>query len=396
MSTATSTAATPLILYVDDERPNRIVFETSFAQKFTIKSVADAKTALDVLAQTEVAVILTDMRMPDMDGDQLLRIVKERWPGTVRVVITAFSDIEPILTAINEGLVARYVIKPWDRAELEQLLRWALEAWSFGRESAALQRRLLETERLATLGTIAGAVVHDLNQPLIGLVMNSDRLTELAEAAPPLRRLLNGDELREDDRQRVEELADELAELAIDVQGGAAHLRNLISGLGQFLRAAPVDTAPPATDPLPIVRNAMAVCQDIAVRARGLIHYEGPGELPKVRIAATELTQVLINLVANAAQALLARGKPDGRVTVFARADDAVVRFQVKDDGVGMPPEVLAKVGTPFYTTRREGTGLGLSQCQRLVGKAGGTFRIDSEQGAGTTVTFALPIAGTT
>jgi DNA-binding NtrC family response regulator len=189
--TATSATPTPnpapLILYVDDERPNRIVFEQSFGSRFHVRSVVDAAAALEVLSQNEVAVVITDMRMPGMSGDELLRIVKERWPGTVRVVITAYSDIEPILIAINEGLVARYVVKPWQRAEVEQLLRWAIEAWSFGRESGALQRRLLETERLATLGSIAGAVVHDLNQPLIGLVMNTDRLTELGSAGPALR-----------------------------------------------------------------------------------------------------------------------------------------------------------------------------------------------------------------
>jgi signal transduction histidine kinase len=58
-----------------------------------------------------------------------------------------------------------------------------------------------------------------------------------------------------------------------------------------------------------------------------------------------------------------------------------------------MPPEVLARVGTPFFTTRREGTGLGLAQCQRLIGTAGGRFRIESEQGVGTKVTITLPTA---
>jgi signal transduction histidine kinase len=333
------------------------------------------------------------MRMPGMSGDELLRIVKDRWPATIRVVITAFSDIEPILTAINEGLVARYLVKPWERAEVEQLLRWGLEAWAFGRESAALQRRLLETERLATLGSIAGAVVHDLNQPLIGLVMNAERLTELAMAAPALRRLLDGAPVSDEERGDLGDLGEELADLATDLASGAAHLRNLISSLGQFLRAQPSDTTGIATDVLPIIRHAMAVCQDIAVRARGLILYEGPGELPFVRVSATELTQVLINLVANAAQAVLARGRSDGRVTVLARAADQTVNLQIRDDGVGMSAEVLAKVGTPFFTTRREGTGLGLAQCQRLIGKAGGTFKIESEEGVGTTVNIALPIA---
>jgi signal transduction histidine kinase len=396
MTTPTQTpppGTPPLIVYVDDERPNRIVFEQAFGRQFHLKAVADGNAALEILASQDVAVVVTDMRMPGMSGDELLRIVKDRWPATIRVVITAFSDIEPILTAINEGLVARYLVKPWERAEVEQLLRWGLEAWAFGRESAALQRRLLETERLATLGSIAGAVVHDLNQPLIGLVMNAERLTELAMAAPALRRLLDGAPVSDEERGDLGDLGEELADLATDLASGAAHLRNLISSLGQFLRAQPTDTTGIATDVLPIVRHAMAVCQDIAVRARGLILYEGPSELPLVRVSATELTQVLINLVANAAQAVLARGRSDGRVTVLARAADQTVNLQIRDDGVGMSAEVLAKVGTPFFTTRREGTGLGLAQCQRLIGKAGGTFKIVSEVGVGTTVNIALPIA---
>jgi two-component system, NtrC family, sensor kinase len=387
----------PLVLYVDDERPNRIVFEQSLGMEFNIKVCADGKSALSVLETEDVAVLITDMRMPEMTGDQLLRIVKERWPGTIRAVITAYSDIEPILESINEGLVARYIVKPWQRDELIQLLRWGTEAWTFGKESAALQRRLLETERLATLGSIAGAVVHDLNQPLAGLVINSDRLLQIAEAAEPLKQLLAGKHLDREDRERVDELSQELAELSRDLHENAVHLRAVTQSLAQFLYHRPAEPTapPPATDPLPLVRNAIAVCHDIAVRAQGSIAYDGPRSLPKVRMPATELTQVLINLVSNAAQAVLATGQSERRVDVVVHSDAQLVIFEIRDQGVGMSPEVLGRVGTPFFTTRKEGIGLGLAQVQRLVGKSGGSFRIDSTLGRGTTVTFTLPIAQT-
>jgi two-component system response regulator PhcR len=388
----TSSEARPLVLYVDDEPANRIVFEQSLAEDFRIRTAPDAASALAILEEVEVAVLVTDMRMPGMTGDQLLAIVKERWPAVVRIVITAYSDIDPILRAINEGLVARYVIKPWHLDELIQLLRWAIEAWSFGKESAMLQRRLLETERLATLGSVAGAVVHDLNQPLAGLVINSDRLVEVAEAVEALPGLLAGGRLAPQDRHRLEELTEELPELARDLHENAVHLREVTAGLSQFLYARIAEEPARAIDPMPLVKNAIAVCRDVAVRARGHIIYEGPAILPRVRIGATELTQVLINLISNAAQALLARARPDGRVRVTARNDDALVTFHIQDDGVGMAPEVLARVGTPFFTTRQGGIGLGLAQCQRLVGKSGGSFRIDSQPGVGTTVTFALPV----
>jgi len=115
--------------------------------------------------------------------------------------------------------------------------------------------------------------------------------------------------------------------------------------------------------------------------------------LPRVRMSATELTQVLINVVANGAQAVAARGVPHGRVSISAKSADDMLELQIRDDGVGMSPEVLSRVGTPFFTTRPEGTGLGLAQCQRLVGTVGGRFRIESEHGIGTTVTIILPLA---
>jgi signal transduction histidine kinase len=385
----------PLILYVDDERPNRIVFEQSLAGELNVRCVPDAASALAVLDQVEVAVVVTDMRMPQMAGDELLRIVKARWPATIRMVITAHSEIEPILTAINDGLVARYLIKPWQRSELVQVLRWAVEAWSFGRESGALQRRLLETERLATLGSIAGAVVHDLNQPLAGLTINATRLLDHADAAEPLRRWLAGAPPDLDDRDRLNELAVELAELARDLHASALHLRGVTSSLGQYLYARPGPRPPASTDPIPVVRDAISACHDLAIKARGQIRYDGPAAVAPVRIDATELTQVMINLIANAAQALLASPRRDGsgRVTVVARPGGGIVTLEVHDNGVGMSADVLARVGTPFFTTRDDGIGLGVAQCQRLVGAAGGTFRIDSEPGVGTTVTATLPTA---
>ena len=112
-----------------------------------------------------------------------------------------------------------------------------------------------------------------------------------------------------------------------------------------------------------------------------------------VTMDPTELTQVVINVVANAAQALQRRDVPGGSVTVNLSEDDENVTFIVRDDGPGMPPDVLAKVGTPFFTTRQSGTGLGVMQSRRLVEKARGQFKIESEQGVGTTVTFTVPKA---
>ena len=383
----------PLILYVDDERGNRVVFEQSLNAEFNLLTAQNAAEALQLLAQHEVAVVVSDIRMPSMTGEELLRIVKERHPQTIRMVVTAYADVEPILRAINEGLVARYIIKPWIRTELVQVLRWAIEAWTFSRDSAALHRRLLETERLATLGSIAGMLVHDLKQPLMSLLVNVEHLRELANAAPLLRDALLQAPIPPAQRARLIELIDDLDPVTSDLRTSGNHLSELISGLRELGRPRDPRTQASATDPLPIVRHAMAVCQELAIPARASIGYEGPGELPRVRMPATELTQVLINVVANGAQAVAARGMPHGKVSIVARSEADMLELQIRDDGVGMAPEVLSRVGTPFFTTRADGTGLGLAQCQRLIGTVGGRFRIESERGIGTTVTIILPTA---
>lgn len=381
----------PRVLYVDDERTNLVVFEHSLPE-FEVRVADSGEAALAILGSEEIAVLVTDMRMPGMNGEELLRVVKERHPGVIRMVVTAHQDIGPILRAINEGLVARYIIKPWEHGELVQILRWACEAWTFGRDSAALHRRLLETERLATLGSIASLLVHDLRQPLMSLLINIEQLRELSTAMPELRAFADTAAVPPDMRELLRYLTGDLGPISEDLKAAADHLGSMIDSLRNFGRPQDM-VGVPSTDPLPIVRHSMAVCQELVVKVQASIGYEGPQVLPRVRISSTELMQVLINLVANAAQAIAARGQPNGKVAIGVQTTDAMLEICVRDTGIGMSQETLGRVGTPFFTTRPDGTGLGVAQCQRLVGIAGGRLRFHSEPGVGTTVTISLPLA---
>jgi signal transduction histidine kinase len=381
-----------LIIYVDDERPNRIVFEQSFGNRFNVRALPSAAAALELLRNETAAVLITDQRMPDMSGHELLVRVKQLYPEMIRVVITAYSDLDPILAAVNEGLVARYIIKPWDRAEVEQILLWSLEAFSLGRQKSALQLRLMQTERLVTLGSMAAAVLHDLHQPLTNLTVNVERLAEVGKNLDKVKALMDapGVTLSKKDRAVLTELVTEMPELARDLLTSCTVMTNMTVGLKQFLKAEPTPE-PTGVDPVPIIQYAIGVCRETAVRARGRISYEGAASMPKLHIGSTELTQVLINVVANGAQALLARNKSGGRVVVTAVDSPEGVVITVDDNGPGMSSDVLRKVGTPFFSTRPEGTGLGVAQCRRLVEGAGGTFNINSVEGQGTKVQFTIP-----
>jgi signal transduction histidine kinase len=382
----------PLVLYVDDERPNRIVFEQSLKTEFRIKTLPDAKSALELMATTEVAVLVTDVRMAEMDGLELLRIARDRHPQTLRMVITAFSDIDPIVRAINEQLVARYIIKPFERTELAQVLRWATEVWAFGKQSAEVLRRMLETERLATIGGLTSLYLHDLRTPLMAATNALDELRALVGATPELRAAIEKAPLDAKVKATLlanisgaPELLDELEQSTKQTTGMVVELHDFVSG------RAPKER--PVIDPLPVIQHILNMFSRIDTYRAAKIGYVGPAELPAIRMSPIALTQVLQNLVGNAAQAVIARNIPELHVEVEARPTGDMLEVRVRDEGGGISPEVLRKIGTPFFTTRAEGTGLGIANCQRLVGTAGGRLKIESEQGVGTLVTVLLPIA---
>lgn len=392
MSEASQNAASPLVLYVDDERANRIVFEQSLKTEFHIKSVPDVKSALEVLDREDVAVLVTDIRMPEVDGLQLLRTAKDRHPQTLRMVVTAYSDIDPILRAINEGLVARYIVKPWDRDELVQVLRWATELWTFGKDSAQLLRRLLETERLASLGGLAALYLHDLQTPIMVVNNLIDELRAISDAVPTLHAAIEQAPIDDRIKARILQKVDDTPEIVQDAKQASALIKDMIAGLSDYIRNKK-PTEAPVIDPTPIIQFTVNMFQRIAVEKAAQIGYQGAKQLPHVRISPVDLTQVLVNLVNNATQAVQARGEPNRHVALEARVQGDLLEILVRDDGIGMPAEVLRKVGTPWFSTRPEGTGLGIANCQRLIGRAGGRMRIESEPGVGTTVTILLPTA---
>jgi signal transduction histidine kinase len=392
MSEAPQNAARGLVLYVDDERANRIVFEQSLKSEFLIKSVPDVKSALEVLDREDVAVLVTDIRMPEVDGLQLLRAAKDKHPQTLRMVVTAYSDIDPILRAINEGLVARYIVKPWDRDELAQVLRWATELWTFGKDSAQLLRRLLETERLASLGGLAALYLHDLQTPIMVVNNLIDELRAVADAVPTLHAAIEQAPIDDRIKSRLLQKVDDTPEIVQDAKQASALIKDMIAGLSDYIRNKK-PTEVPIIDPAPIIQFTVSMFQRITVEKAAHIGYRGSKQLPHVRISPVDLTQVLVNLVNNATQAVQARGEPNRHVALDARVQGDMLELLVRDDGIGMSAEVLRKVGTPWFSTRPEGTGLGIANCQRLIGRAGGRMRIESEPGVGTTVTILLPTA---
>ncbi len=132
------------ILVVDDEQDNLDAFRFNFRKTFDILTASGGAEALQILEDKEVAVVVTDQRMPKMTGVELLREVRSRQPEAVGIILTAFTDVDVLVEAINLGQVYRYITKPWDAKEVRGVLQYAIERFHLQRENKKLAAQLAE------------------------------------------------------------------------------------------------------------------------------------------------------------------------------------------------------------------------------------------------------------
>ncbi|HZX16932.1 MAG TPA: ATP-binding protein [Pseudomonas sp.] len=267
------------------------------------------------------------------------------------------------------------------------------------------QTQLVQSEKMASLGQMVAGVAHELNTPL-GYVKNNVQLLrelsaplfELAEAQAALGDCLNDpacDEARlamaleaaAEARAKAapELLVEDFTQLFSDTLYGLEQIAELVVGLKDFAR---LDRAmSEEVDLNECIRSALVIARyGIKDKAETILQL---GELPRIPCAPSQINQVLLNLLNNAAQAI----DGFGQILVKTWADDSAVFVSVQDSGRGMPPEVLARIFDPFFTTKPvgQGTGLGLSISYKIIQDHGGQIRAASEPGRGTRFLIRLP-----
>jgi CheY-like chemotaxis protein/signal transduction histidine kinase len=258
--------------------------------------------------------------------------------------------------------------------------RGAVAVWRDVTAERAAQAQLLVADRMASVGTLAAGVAHEINNPLASVIANLGLAVEEVRA-------LNR---RPDLGGAFGELEAELTDAAEAAERVRLIVRDLkIFSRGEEDRRGPVDVHAVLDSALRMAWN------EVRHRAQVVKAY---GEVPSVDANASRLGQVFLNLIVNAAQSFPA-GKADlNQIRLRTHtSEDAGGRVvvEVEDTGPGMPPEILARLFTPFYSTKAvgAGTGLGLSICQRLVSGLGGEITVRSRLGEGTTFRVALPLA---
>ncbi len=240
-------------------------------------------------------------------------------------------------------------------------------------EQVELNQRIYSTEKLASIGTLAAGVAHEINNPLAIILGFADLLLE---RLPPGSR-------EHEDVKLIEQNANHARKVVQDILGFA----RVTEGL-----ADTVDVAAALDTVLRVSNSTLATRKITLVR-------DVPEDLPRVRGDPRELQQVVLNLISNAIAAMEPGG---GTLTVHAWQDEEGVHFSVGDTGAGIPERVKPRIFDPFFTTKKsgEGTGLGLSLCYGIVKKYGGKISFQSVTGeesgdrpSGTTFTVTMPVA---
>ncbi|HEX4462373.1 MAG TPA: hybrid sensor histidine kinase/response regulator [Polyangia bacterium] len=367
------------ILYVDDEAANSTSFKYCFDELFDVVTAPSGDAALALMATTPMAVLLADQRMPGMSGVELCRIVRERHPDVVRVIVTAYSDVTAAVAAINAGQVSRYLFKPWREEQMAEVLRAAIEAHQLGVMTRELQVRLLQSEQQATTTYLLGRVLHELANPAATVNTNvewiADSLTGLA--------------------RRVSELPADLGALVTEVLTAARETavasRELVGRIDRFRRGDSPAAPRSSTDLKRALDAALAIVErEIRQRAELVIDVE---EVAPVAAEATQISQIVVNLLMNAVEALTTDGARRVAIRVFAEDDRAVL--QVEDSGAGIAAELLPRVFEPFVSTKTQDVarGFGLAVVHEIVSTLGGDVQVTSEPGRGATFTVRLPFA---
>jgi two-component system, response regulator PhcR len=370
----------PSVLFVDDEQTSRKWFAREFGDEFRVVTAGGAQEALDILGarSAEFGVLVTDYRMPERDGMKLLRAVQRDFRHVIRLLATAYAEKDVAIAAVNQGKVLRILEKPLDGDATREALREALAVY----RAQALERVVNES-RVAALREALGFLAHELNTPLAtvrGYVSTvGGRYIPPAPGAP------------EGIAQFREEHPGELVTALERAERRALYCQSLVSTFVQSARDAYPDAVPQSISASSLV-EALLDEFPFEEPERGCVTLDVRHDfrLPGRRDL---LYLVLCTLTKNALLAL--RGRPDARLWVEVDSSPEAPQGRrawigVRDNGPGIPPEVLAKLTREPVTTRAAsgGSGMGLMFCQRVMQAISGQIEVHSTVGEGTLVTL--------
>ncbi|MGB8341405.1 MAG: hybrid sensor histidine kinase/response regulator [Chthoniobacterales bacterium] len=384
MGVMIANADLPQVLVIDDEMGPRESLRILLKPSYQVHTADSVERGLQLLSEKKPDAIVMDIRMPGMTGIEGLRRIRQIDPHLSVIMLTGFGALETAKEALRLG-ANDYISKPFDAREMREVINRNVERTRVQRisESAAseikelnsrLLQELAQKERLASLGQASAEFVHDIGNPLTivwGYVqLLAKKLEESGSTDDPNAVGSNKElEIIEQNVRLCRDLltmwqsygsADAAPQKVVSV---SEIVREVVESVGAMAKQTGVKVTCEVTD------NACSLTGD-----------------------AVQITRAIQNVIINAIQAST---ESKGTIEVSCIRKDFYVDVRIADTGHGIGPDQITKIFDPYFTTKqgKSGTGLGLYITKKVVEDHGGSIKVDSASGAGTTITMRLPLA---
>ncbi len=376
------------VLVVDDEPDMLRFLKSELLQEYEVIEAADGRQALALAAQFLPDIILCDMMMPEMDGIQVCRELraKSTTQNIPVLLLTARADEDTKLTALSHG-ASDFLSKPFSVTELNVRLKNLMTAYQMQRKLARqnqvleatleqlkeTETQLVQTEKLASLGRMSAGIIHEINNPL------NYAKTGLFT-------------LRKKSKYITAEQKEEFEEVLKDVEDGVDRVKNIVSDLRTF--SHPKENQ---LEPMPISKPITSALRFLSgeIKDKVVLHQNFDAQ-QIIQGNESTLIQVITNLLQNAVDAMTAKGAKGDAPTIWLedKLTENHYRLIIRDNGPGIPDDVMNKIFDPFFTTKDvgQGMGLGLTICYRIMQMHGGRIHVRTELGKFTEFTLEFPL----
>ncbi len=395
------------LLIVDDEEGPRQSLRVVFKDDYDLLLASNGQDAIELAKNHRINAAVLDIRMTGMSGTEVLEKLKAIQPAVEVIMLTAYETVDTIRQALRLG-ACDYLNKPFDVSAIRKAVAKAMERHSFAdairannEKLAALQVELqdqkLQEEIVRTRGEIYASIIHDINGPLTiisGFIQNINQ------------RMGDSDKLEGEDMEMVK---DRLKRITRQVGNCIEISHRYLS----FMRQQPTALAPISVKQ--VLDDLRELLNAHPSKGTNTLKVHVLAQDVELQINGTDLIQILLNLAINALQCSSDPHLVDVSGRLFETGVDfstlhdgptdrilygqgfvntpPLLQLSVRDDGPGIPSDVLPKVFQPYFTTKApgKGTGLGLAIVHRLLKEARGCLHVHSKAGEGTTFNIYLP-----
>jgi signal transduction histidine kinase len=366
------------LLLVDDEDHFRQTLAKRLAKRgLASDQAADGNECLSILDKKAIDVVVLDVKMPGMSGIEVLQNITAKYPRTEVILLTGQANALEGVEGIKSGAFD-YLMKP---IELEHLFNKILQAYEKILRSDAeqqeveyrkqMEQQIMVCERLASLGTLAAGVAHEINNPL----------AIIKESAGWMRQLFAKDELK--DIPRHDDFVKALDKVEKSVERASRITHQLLGFVGKS------ESSLSEVNLTELIEEAIQLISHEAQNRDIRVLRQMEPSAYTIWSDPYQLRQVLLNLLTNAMHAV----NSDGTITIAIEDVGDCRTITISDTGPGIPRENLDKIFEPFFSTKSpgQGTGLGLFVSRGIVEKLGGTIEVASKIGQGASFSIRLP-----